>query len=322
MAERQIKTRASSTGRKDDTDETNQTSSKANTSSGDKKETAEKSQINMNDIMEMMRKINEDNKIRDENNRVINEGNLRKLNEEITTKIIDENKRMRDENKKLNEENRTLIVENFEIIMKNNLEKLEQQLNNQIEGITKALDGKITYQINEKVETIRQKNTIQIITTIDQQINEYSDKIKENKDNIINLKEETHQNLNSLQEEQDKLKKDIIINQDLNKQNFDNLKTKECENYDNVIKIIENIKKTRSNMINLDSTSTLLYLKSEMWPKFRGIKDKIHPMTYLHNLIRLTTDIDDPKLILNLIQLTLEEQALEWYEMVANKCHN
>ncbi|XP_071050794.1 uncharacterized protein [Onthophagus taurus] len=150
MAERQIKTRASSKGRKDDTDKTNQTSSIANTSSGDKKKTAEKSQINMNDIMEMMRKINEDNKIRDENNRVINEGNLRKLNEEnkiineqnqrklneenkiineenlrrindeITTKIIDENKRMRDENKKLNEENRTLIVENFEIIKKEN----------------------------------------------------------------------------------------------------------------------------------------------------------------------------------------------------------
>ncbi|XP_071057539.1 homeobox protein 2-like [Onthophagus taurus] len=75
-------------------------------------------------------------------------------------------------------------------------------------------------------------------------------------------------------------------------------------------------------MINLDSTSTLSYLKPEMWPKFRGTKDKIHPMTYLNNLIRLTTDIDDPKLILNLIQLTLEEQALEWYEMAANKCHN
>ncbi|XP_071053635.1 arginine and glutamate-rich protein 1-like [Onthophagus taurus] len=79
-------------------------------------------------LNEENRKINEDNKIRDENNRVINEENLRKLNEEnkiineenlrrineeITTKIIDENKRMRDENKKLNEENRTLIVENL-----------------------------------------------------------------------------------------------------------------------------------------------------------------------------------------------------------------
>ncbi|KAK9687824.1 Aspartyl protease [Popillia japonica] len=57
------------------------------------------------------------------------------------------------------------------------------------------------------------------------------------------------------------------------------------------------------------------YLKPETGPKFSGHLDKLHPMTYLRNIKRLTEDITDARLAINLIRLTLIEKALEWFDM-------
>lgn len=63
------------------------------------------------------------------------------------------------------------------------------------------------------------------------------------------------------------------------------------------------------------------YLKPETGPKFSGHLDKLHPMTYLRNIKRLTEDITDARLAINLIRLTLIEKALEWFDMVSERCN-
>ncbi|XP_071057318.1 putative leucine-rich repeat-containing protein DDB_G0290503 [Onthophagus taurus] len=85
-------------------------------------------------------------------------------------------------------------------------------------------------------------------------------------------------------------------------------------------KEIDTIRISGTGAINSENYHQLYKIKPEVWPKFKGNGDKIHPMTYLNNLLKLTVDIHDPRLILTLIRLTLEERALEWYEMVLDKC--
>nr|XP_022910164.1 GATA zinc finger domain-containing protein 4-like [Onthophagus taurus] len=141
--------------------------------------------------------------------------------------------------------------------------------------------------------------------------------------NIQEVKQQTNYNFKQVSEQQTRMNQEIISNCELNKQNSENiehLKIKEYEDYENVKKLINEIKTTRNNVINVDSPSTIPYLKPEMWPKFNGYHYKIHPMTYLQNIQKLTQDLQDEKTVMNLVRLTLNDRALEWFEMVSEKC--
>ncbi|KAK9688452.1 hypothetical protein QE152_g35315 [Popillia japonica] len=85
---------------------------------------------------------------------------------------------------------------------------------------------------------------------------------------------------------------------------------------------MEKLKKQEMNLIPTEKTLTKLYLKPEMWPKFKGHRDKLHPMTYLSNICRLANNIANPDIALNLIRIFLEERALEWYESVSEHITN
>ncbi|KAK9700585.1 hypothetical protein QE152_g31144 [Popillia japonica] len=65
-----------------------------------------------------------------------------------------------------------------------------------------------------------------------------------------------------------------------------------------------------------------LFRKPELWPKFKGYQDKLNPMTYIKNVVRLTAGIRDPSEALNLIRISLQERALEWFESVSDQVHN
>nr|XP_022904735.1 glycosyltransferase-like protein gnt13 [Onthophagus taurus] len=80
--------------------------------------------------------------------------------------------------------------------------------------------------------------------------------------------------------------------------------------------------KKEEEQTSKESTLPCSIIKPEMWQKFNGNFNQLHPMTYLNNIIRLTQDIDDNKTVMNLIRLTLTEKALEWFEMVSDKCQN
>ncbi|XP_071055048.1 putative leucine-rich repeat-containing protein DDB_G0290503 [Onthophagus taurus] len=85
---------------------------------------------------------------------------------------------------------------------------------------------------------------------------------------------------------------------------------------------IENIRRTGVSSMSYENCRQLYKIKPELWPKFKGNGDKIHPMTYLNNLVQLTQEMDDQRMILTMIRLTLEERALEWYEMVSDRCND
>ncbi|KAK9738458.1 hypothetical protein QE152_g9808 [Popillia japonica] len=78
-----------------------------------------------------------------------------------------------------------------------------------------------------------------------------------------------------------------------------------------------------STIIHAEGCHTpALFRKPELWPKFKGYQDKLNPMTYIKNVVRLTAGIRDPSEALNLIRISLQERALEWFESVSDQVHN
>lgn len=89
--------------------------------------------------------------------------------------------------------------------------------------------------------------------------------------------------------------------------------------YEDIQKELETIKQKEKRIVYAEGQITPT-IKPELWPKFRGFQDKIHPMTFLKNIIRLTEDITDEKQRMKLIQLSLEHRAMEWFEIFSDRC--
>lgn len=186
-----------------------------------------------------------------------------------------------------------------------------------------ALQQKIT--TVEESSCLRYQKIHEDIQNLDQRLEQEKMLNIENKqDSEARMKniENFHRNLDSQvhknREQLDTLEATIALNKEKNICDLENMKIEEKILFEEMEKEINILRKQGFRNISVSSTNSPIIHHSE-WPKFGGVNDNIHSMCYLQNILRLTSDIEDPKQGLTLIALTLRNRALEWWNRICDQ---
>lgn len=210
--------------------------------------------------------------------------------------------------------------------LENKSEEKLGKLREEMKQDKQELETKLTEnqrQSNEELE--RQKSTNErIIVNFDMTLIEQNERQNKLLDEINRTDHRTLQNEDRIGKVEQKTGElEIQFNEKTSsiKNTVENLIERENVEFQRMQAEIRKLHQAGVRQFNTETTH-YPYLKPEMWPKFKGNNNKLHPMTYLNNVTRLTSDIEDQTMVLNLIRLTLEERALEWYNMISERCQN
>ncbi|KAI4470484.1 hypothetical protein MML48_1g05895 [Holotrichia oblita] len=224
----------------------------------------------------------------------------------------------------------------------NNSQRLNthiQDIQGQLNIQKNIIEDLQTHMINLQEETRKemqkyakdiQTNMVNLEQRMDTRLNE---NIQKTQDLEIKTKKDLEQigmlMENKIQEEQkeiqnqeDSIKLQVKVNlmDEQCRTSINKLQQEEGDFFENIRSELEQIKRSNNRVIFNDRNNTYNpYLKPQMWPKYRDSQDQVHAMTYLKNIKRLTMEIEDDRQKMNLIRLTLEGRALEWFEMDRTK---
>lgn len=203
----------------------------------------------------------------------------------------------------------------------NQIQKVQDTLEERVHGLDDRLYNSLQ-DLGTQIQGV-QTNAFQHIQKVDEEgkqsaeliRSEYNHKLQLLNQEVDSVHVKIDSVVQSADETRDKFEKEAT-----NLQNrIESIIERERTAREQLEKKIELIKRQGTLTIPADSSMTNLFLKPEMWPRFRGHKDKLHPMTYLKNVRRLTANTENPDIALNLIRISLEERALEWYESICDR---
>lgn len=253
------------------------------------------------------------------------------------TKLQENSQALQDTNNKIQAWNETLqtriqiIEENQEQLRQNlnrtietelarHTEEMQTSLREDTHRVVESLENRVTRTVTEA-----EKKTQQQVQLIHKQITDIRSDI---------YREMEHKNeevTQQIQNTNDKIERQYEKVQRIEQsaQKMDENLTQETTTLLGMIHALQEEERRKfekiENRIPQNTTSeatkfTKPLLKPEQWPKYKGAEDKIHPMTYLKTILKLCEGIPDDKIALNYIRLTLEHRALDWYDLISDKC--
>ncbi|XP_071055053.1 uncharacterized protein PF3D7_1120000-like [Onthophagus taurus] len=297
----------------------------ATTSSGDRKGKSE-DRILMEFLKQMQENVNENqrkNKERAAQDKKEMMDNFnekaeerQRIAEERAEQKADERQRIAEERaEQRTEQNKREIIE----LLKNNqqltdekLNEYKSEVNHKIEETKLELQNslKSLYEnqvgIDEKIKKIEENQNCteakfeslnELNFKLNRDINEIQTKVQKVDIQQENISKELVEIKEQISLHQDKIHKieyyttsleGKIDNETTNlKSSLENYKGEEKLKLELLENELKKLKRVGININNIDQNKINPYLKPEMWPRFKGSSDKLQPMTYLNNIIRL-----------------------------------
>lgn len=217
---------------------------------------------------------------------------------------------------------KTEITQKIETIQTENvqtqrqLDKLKEQqaeINVQLYSEISNCESGMTVKLLQTKENILTQLSLTRNEIFNEQ-NGLTEKVKKQGEEMSVIRKETKQYEEEQKKQKDKVTSihvDMCLREELNK-------LEDKKKFDEIKKELEQLRKTGSRIVTVEGQN-MGNIRPEMWPKFKGMNDTIHPMTYLRNIISLTEEVADDKIRMKMIKLTLENQALEWMEMFTGR---
>ncbi|KAI4454234.1 hypothetical protein MML48_10g00018272 [Holotrichia oblita] len=200
-----------------------------------------------------------------------------------------------------------------------NMVNLEQRMDTRLnENIQKTQDLQIkTKKDLEQIGMLMENKIQEEQKEIQNQVDILYSRIRDNKEDTKQIQGD----IIILKEDSIKLQVKVNLMDEQCRTSINKLQQEESDFFENIRSELEQIKRFNNRVIFNDRNNTYNpYLKPQMWPKYRDSQDQVHAMTYLKNIKRLTMEIEDDRQKMNLIRLTLEGRALEWFEMAEDRC--